>query len=96
MKERGENPPRSIQLIIPHKIRMIPLERVEEQSFVRFGNVQVGKATFVRQVQLKRKETINITKKCLYREGNKSGDGSFTSVVAVRMVRPGNLVFIFM
>jgi len=72
MKERGENPPRSIQLIIPHKIRMIPFERIEEQSFICFGDMQVGKAAFVRQVQLKRGKP-SISRKSLNWEGNKWG-----------------------
>jgi predicted hotdog family 3-hydroxylacyl-ACP dehydratase len=52
MKERGKNPPRSIQLIIPHKIRMIPLERIKQKRLVRLGDMQIRKTAFVRQVQL--------------------------------------------
>jgi hypothetical protein len=109
MEEGGENPPGRIQLIIPHKIRMIALECVEEECFIGFRDMQIGKPAFIRQVQLNPPKSavnlLNSRTKCKpvsERESARMGGEGFkvrwlddTSVLAVRMARPGNLVFIF-
>jgi hypothetical protein len=58
VEQGGENPPRSIQLIIPHKIRMIPLERIEYKCLVRLGDMQIRETAFVRQIQLPTSESV--------------------------------------
>ena len=52
MEEGGENPPRSVQFVIPHKVTMIALEGVKEERFVRFGYIQVRETTPICQIKL--------------------------------------------
>lgn len=48
------NLPSHIQLIMPHKVRVISLQRIEDQSFIRLWDLCVREAPLVRQVHLSR------------------------------------------
>jgi hypothetical protein len=52
MQQWRENPPTSIQLIVTHEVRVIALQRVEDQRLVRLWDLEVGEPSSVGEVEL--------------------------------------------
>jgi len=57
MKDRREDLPRHVKLVVTHKVRMVALEGVEDESFVRLGDLRIGKSLRVGHVELDRDGT---------------------------------------
>lgn len=53
MEYRGENSPTSVQLVVTHKVRMVTFQRIEDERFVGFWDLQVRKPTAVGEVELR-------------------------------------------
>jgi hypothetical protein len=52
MEQRGEDPPTGIKLIIANKIGMVTFQRIENEGFIGFGNLQIGEPAAISQVKL--------------------------------------------
>ena len=52
VQQRGEHAPGSVQLVITNKVGVIALERIQDQGLVGLGDLEVGEAAAVGQVQL--------------------------------------------
>lgn len=52
MEEGSEHAPAGIQLVVTDEVGMITLEGVQDQGLVGLGNLEVGEAAAVGQVQL--------------------------------------------
>lgn len=52
MQERSEDAPAGVQLIVTDEIGVVTLEGIQNQGLVCLGNLEVGEATAVGQVQL--------------------------------------------
>jgi hypothetical protein len=52
MQERREDPPGGIQLIVTNEVGVVTLQRIENERFVGFGNLEVRESPSVSQVKL--------------------------------------------
>lgn len=52
VQKRGENAPAGIQLIVTNEVGVIALEGIQDQRLVSLGDLEVGEAAAVGQVQL--------------------------------------------
>lgn len=52
MQQRRENSPRSIQLIITDEVGVVTLQCVKDQRLVGLGDLEVGEATAVGEIEL--------------------------------------------
>lgn len=52
VQEGREYPPRSIELVVTHKVRVVALQCVEDESLVGLGDLEVAEATAVGEVEL--------------------------------------------
>lgn len=52
VEQRSEDPPAGIQFVVSNKVRVVALERVKDERLVGLGDLEVGEATAVRQVEL--------------------------------------------
>lgn len=52
VQERGEDAPGGVQLVITHEVGVVALEGVQDQGLVGLGDLEVGEAAAVGQVQL--------------------------------------------
>ena len=53
MQQRRKDPPAGVELVVAHKVGVVSLERVEDERLVRLGDLEVGEAAAVREVQLR-------------------------------------------
>ena len=52
MKEWCEDPPTSVELIVTHKVGMIPLQRIQDEGLIRFRDDQITETPAVSEVEL--------------------------------------------
>jgi hypothetical protein len=52
VQQRGEDSPAGVELIVTDKVGVVALESVKDKGLVGFGDLQVGEAAAVREVQL--------------------------------------------
>ena len=52
MQDWRKDLPCNIQLVISYEIRMVALERIENERFVSLGNMRVCESPFIREVHL--------------------------------------------
>ena len=52
VQERREDAPGGVQLVVTHKVGVVALEGVQDQGLVGLGDLEVGEAAAVSQVQL--------------------------------------------
>lgn len=52
VQERGEDPPAGIQLIVTDEVGVVALQSIQDQRLVGFGDLEVGEAAAVGEVEL--------------------------------------------
>ena len=52
VQQRREDLPGNIELVVPDKVGVVALERIEDESLVRLRDLGIGESLLVRQVQL--------------------------------------------
>lgn len=52
VKERGEDPPASIKLVVTDEVGVVTLQRIQDQRLVCFGDLQIGESPSVREIEL--------------------------------------------
>lgn len=52
VQQGAEHAPRGIQLVITDEVGVVALEGIQDQGLVRLGNLEIGEAAAVGQVQL--------------------------------------------
>ena len=52
VKERGEDPPTGVEFVVSDKVRVVALHRVEDQTLISFGNLEIGEAASVGEIEL--------------------------------------------
>lgn len=49
--------PCNIQLIVPHKVRVVTFQGVQNKRFISLGDLCIGESSLVRQIHLRRHST---------------------------------------
>lgn len=53
VEERGENPPTRVKFVVTYKVGVVAFQRVENQRFIGFWNLQIGETSAVSEVELR-------------------------------------------